>query len=109
MKKIVSLLILSMFIVSLGAVSLQKTYLKDSIEWKAAEAIAISSGYNPPTSVNPATADEILGAIYVIDQENLNDTEKAFAANTISALSWEPTIQSGVFGMTPTLTIAPEF
>ena len=97
-----------MFILSLGAASLQRTYLKDSIEWKAAEAIAIANGYNPPTSVNPATAGEILNSIYAIDEEKLSETERVFASKAITALSWEPVIKSGVFGMTPSLILAPE-
>lgn len=109
MKKIVSLLVLTMFVVSLGAVSYQKTYLKDSVEWKAAEAIAIAAGYNPPTAVNPATGGEILNAIERIDYNALSDEEKAFYDMTAASLGWNPTIESGIFGMTPSVVIAPEY
>lgn len=108
MKKLVSLLILSMFIVSLGAVSYQKTFLKDSIEWKAAEAIAIVGGVNPPTAVNPATGGEILKSIELIDYDALSESEKAFYDATASSLAFDAMINGDNVGLTPFVTLAPE-
>lgn len=108
MKKLLAVLIILTVAFSLGATSLQKSYLKDSVEWKAAEALAIANGYNPPTSVSPATASEVIQAINRISESDLDENEKAFRDSVVSSLTWDPTIESGVFGMTPSVILAPE-
>ena len=108
MRKITSLLLIMFFVSSLCAVSYQRTYLKDSIEWKAAEALLISEGYNPPTSVNPATGAEIISSLSLLEPESMGEVERSFLDYAVQSLSWEPVIESGNFAMTPSVIISPE-
>ena len=107
MKRIIifTLLIIS-FCFNLSAISMQKTFSTDSVEYQMAYALCVAGGVVPPSSVNPITGEEILSALQRIPENNLSFEEKAMLEELVSALGWNQIVETDYFGMDPRAIIS---
>lgn len=107
MKKAAVIFMLVLLSSSLSAGSYQKLFYKDSPEWKAASALAISAGKNPPTSVSPMTGASIVAALNSVNDNSLSEDELIFKQNLLDAVYWEPKFLTKPLAFDAGVLVAP--